>query len=511
MAGQDLLAPAGLRFPAVVLVLFASDLATDGGRRPAPSPGPSAGARTPPSVVLAVANRGRGQGGVMEPAVDLATICSGPSGWIDAVVTRIKQALELAIPDNLPGLIVVHIFNWLIDIGTALVKNLVNALTAPVVAAVRSIAALIAGVATQIASLLPYAVKVTAVGGPGATFRLGSTPLPGDYAVQITAADLPDWPTVLSDCARGARIELPDFRAKPAPVTFGPLSPVGDALLSPADGAASTVTTDVTGHATWPFTVAPDPGDPGGALEHQIDRMPVAVHRPELDAARAELTATLLAPIPDLLRPIVATIFKPLLDGVQDRLNALLDARGTGVAVLDYHDKRPPSPSPTSKANPASACGITATPGTYTGTYRFTIDTKEPPISDHNAGSGPVTLVVAADGTITGTLSYHAHRVYDATVAQTDDHIESSYSLTGAVLGGSICDLTQTGGSLMVESCHDSLFGDCAGSGAIGGLPSAFHDGPATNASSGHLTWSASHADAAAGASDTWSLDLSGP
>jgi hypothetical protein len=273
------------------------------------------------------------------------------------------------------------------------------------------------------------------------------------------------------------------------------------------------VTTDVTGHATWPFTVAPDPGDPGGTLEHQIDRMPVAVHRPELDAARAELTATLLAPVPDLLRPFVAAIFRPLLDGIQGRLNALLDARGTGVAVLDYHDKRPPSraPSPAPYPGAASPCGVTTPAGTYTGTYRFTTDTDQPPISDHSTGEGPVTLVVAPDGSITGSLAYHAHRVYDATIGKTHDHLESSFSLTGAVLGGSICDLTQSGGSLIVASCRDSMFGDCAGTAPSGGVPSTFHDGPPANASGGHLTWSASHADPVSGVSDSRSLELSGP
>jgi len=44
MAGQDLLHPATLRFPAVVLVLFASDVATDGGHVPAPGASPSAAA-----------------------------------------------------------------------------------------------------------------------------------------------------------------------------------------------------------------------------------------------------------------------------------------------------------------------------------------------------------------------------------------------------------------------------------------------------------------------------------
>jgi len=77
LAGQDLRDPATVRFPAVVLFLFAADLATDGGRIIAPSASPSAGVRLLPLAAAGPV--------VAAPAIDLTLLCSGPSGWIDAV------------------------------------------------------------------------------------------------------------------------------------------------------------------------------------------------------------------------------------------------------------------------------------------------------------------------------------------------------------------------------------------------------------------------------------------
>jgi hypothetical protein len=512
MAGQDLLAPATLHFPAVVLMLFVSDLATDGGRLPAPSPSPGTSALDT-TELLALAQTGSTVARHVAPAISIDTICSDTATWINNTIDRLFNALKLAVPDNVPGAVVVTAVNFLISAGAFVSKGLIGALTAPVLATVRSIAALIAGVAEHIATVLPYAVKVAATGGAGggATFVLGSNLQIGSFDAHVTAGDLPTWPAVLSDCAKTAEIDLPDFRVKAAPVTFGPLHAPADPLISPTAQAATNTVTDANGSASWSFEVAHDPGDSAGEQLNQVDTMPVAVHRPELDAARAKLTDTLLAPIPGVIRPFVAALFAPILDGLQSRLNLLLDARGSGRAQLVYHAPLQPTPTPSPTSVPSFACGLSVMPGVYNGTYAFTSDTNEPPASAHTTGTGPATLTVAADGAISGSLSYHAQRIYDATVGQTHDHQESAFSMTGVVLGGSICDLTQTGGSLTVESCLDSVFGDCAGTAPTGGLPETFHDGPPTAVTSGHLTWSASHVDAAAGTSDTWSLALSGP
>ena len=103
MAGQDLLTPTTARFPGVVLTLFASDIATDGGRLAVPT----AEVRVTDAVATG--------------------ICSAASAWIEGTITSLFESLKLATPDNLPGAIVVHIWNWLVDTAHAFVDSLISA------------------------------------------------------------------------------------------------------------------------------------------------------------------------------------------------------------------------------------------------------------------------------------------------------------------------------------------------------------------------------------------------
>jgi hypothetical protein len=373
MAGQDLLAPTKLRFPAIVLVLFASDLATDGGRL-APGPSPSAAARQAglPMAGLALAGPG-GRVASIQPAA-VGEICSAAANWINGAIASLFNALKLATPDNAVGAIVTGIWNWLVNAAQQFVQGLLSSVTDAVLGTVRSIAAGIAAVATQVASILPYAIKVTAAGdGGGATFNLGSNPLHGTFTAAISAGDLPEWPAVLVDCAAVAQVALASFQARDIPLIWGPLQAPPDPLLAPIDSAITNDRTDASGRATWAFLTSVDPGDPTGEQKTQLDSMPVTVHRPDVEAARAHLTSALLGWIPGLVRPFVASLFAPYVDGLQARLNTLLDARGSGAAEIVFHAEASPAPSRSPGPTPSGACSPNpVTPGTYTGTMTTT-------------------------------------------------------------------------------------------------------------------------------------------
>ena len=150
MAGQDLLHPADLRFPAAVLVLFVSDLATDGGRVATRTLAPGA-APAPGRIELAVS----------------VGACSTVATWMDSAISSLFSALKLATPASVPGAIIASIWNWLVSTAETVVRGLLTSITDAVLGTIRSIAAAVAAVATQVASLLPYALKVTATGGDG--------------------------------------------------------------------------------------------------------------------------------------------------------------------------------------------------------------------------------------------------------------------------------------------------------------------------------------------------------
>ena len=500
LAGQDLTHPASVRFPGAVLVLFVSDVATNGGL--APSPSPAADVKLLP---LAPAGPAVGR-----PVVDVGLICGGPSAWIDAIVGRLEQAIDNAIPQGLVGGLIVGALGWLIHIGVSIIKSMVDALLAPVLSVIRGIAAIASGIAEQIASLLPYSVHVTVAGATAPNFFLGSDPQTGSFDVHVTGGDLPAWPDVLATCAAAAGIALPDFQSKSVPLTFGPLQAPGDPLMTPADAAVASTTTDATGQAHWPFVVSRDPGEGHGQYTEQADTMPVAVHRKELGDLRNRLTTALLGQIPGLLRPFVGALLSPILDGVQSRLNTVLDARGQRSAFLWYYKPVPPSPSPPATPGASSACAPNIAGGTYTGTYTLT-QTVTTGAVDHYDEAGPVTLTVAADGTISGTWGATGHRTYDLSSGGIKDHLESTFVLTDGMLTGTICNLVAGQPKETIVSCLDSKFGDCRGTAGTfqvtgAGLPF----GRPTAGAAGTFTWQVTDNEPAAGVTSFVRITVSG-
>ncbi len=499
MAGQDLLQPSSLRFPAAVLVLFVSDLATDGGRVAAPKPSPSAAAG-PGLIPLA-----RAAGGTLDvrPAIDVSLLCAGPSGWVDAIIGRIEAALAAAAPTNVVGVVIVGIFNWFVHVAATVVKSLIDGFTAPVRAAIQGIAAIISGVAQQIMTLLPYAVRVSTSGGNVAagTFRLSTAPERGTFTAQVTAGDLPEWPAVIAACANAAGIALPQPNVKGVPLTWGPLTPAAP-LLGPTNQAATNMTTDEHGQAAWPFLVQRDPGDANGDEQGQIDRLDVAVHRPELDDARAKLVSALFGGIWAPIRPFVVAAFKPLLDNLQSRLNTLLDERGFGNANLIFHAKAPPAPSPSAASSGSTACAVTLPAGTYQGTLTFDSTTIVPPGQidlgesggDNSHATGPLTVTVAPDGSLSGNfqVTMLEHMVYNGPAEGASD---TTVEEQGKSVTGTLCTLTLTYASETITGCHATGHATCGGVGQtipLAGLVPPLPLGAPTSVAGGTLTWSLS-------------------
>ena len=170
----------------------------------------------------------------------------------------------------------------------------------------------------------------------------------------------------------------------------------------------------------------------------------------------------------------MAAIFAPYISGLQARLNALLDARGTATAIIVYHSGASPKPSVSASPAPSGACSPNpVAPGTYTGTMTSTSSE----IIDQgafgktvatSAGSGAVTVVVAADGSLGGTWNLKTHFIFDETaivngVVGLHDHRDSTSSYTGGAVTGTACNLELGIGTYSVQSCVDNLNGDCTG------------------------------------------------
>jgi hypothetical protein len=522
MAGQNLLAPGTLRFPAVVLVLFAADLAGPA----APVAGGSSGAAWQSTTSIeTLATAAPATAALVVPAAmtipaerqTAGGICSAAANWIDNTIAGFFAALRLATPNSLAGAVVVSIWNWLVGAAQVFVQKLIGALTDAVLSTIRNIARVVSVAAENIASLLPYAIKVVATGDTGGgTFTLGSQPLSGRFTATVSAGDLPAWPDVLADCAEVTKIKLPDFRSKDIALTWGPLDAMGDPMLDATEPGHTTDLTDANGQASWGFATRTDPGDPSGGTRSQVDSMPVTVHRPEIRKAEDSLTYSLLGDIPDLLRPYVARLLAPYIDGLQSRLNALLDARGGGIAILIYHDPAPPTPKPT---GPVTLIGCTRTPvapGTYTGTNTGTFAEHIPMsgggLTDHNTSTGPVTMTIAADGTLTGTWSFHMHNAFvesiDVSGVSAKYQNDTTWAMTDGTITGTVCNASLHSGSVRQLTCVGTCGDSASESAPSGVLPDL---GAPLDAVPGRLTWRI-RKDATDGTyTDTFNVTVAGP
>ncbi len=508
MSGQNLLNPPALRFPAVVLLLYVADLADNAdpgaSATPGPSPSPSQGSAAGPihvGVLSAVGIKVEEQTG---------GVCSGAAAFISRTVDNLFGYLKVADPSYL-GLI----WNGIVEYGPKLVFKGIGVVTDGLLATVRSIAGTVATIAEQIATLVPYAIKVTASGdSAGATFNLGPDPLPGRFTATISAGDLPAWPTVLADCAKTFDIALPDFRPNGIPLTWGPLDPATDPLLGPVGSAQNSTTTDAVGRSSWEFRTSPDPGDPTGEQRNQIDAMIVVAHRANIQQAQDRLAKALLTPVPGWLRAFVAKQFEPSADALRARIDQLLDTRGSGNADLVYHARATPTPARSGSCNPGPVPAGTYT-GTAVNTFADNIPTLGGALVDHNNFTGPVTLSVATDGTLSGSWSYRSQESFQEDVTANGvglhAHRDSTWEMTGGTFTGTACNLGVVAGTLHRLTCATNLSKLCdaddpSQSQAV--LPGL---GAPLSATPGHVTWQWLSNEPGGTYTDTFTITVAGP
>jgi len=200
-------------------------------------------------------------------------------------------------------------------------------------------------VVTAVASFVP-AVMAVRTDASSVFHLIPDGQLDGVFVADVSTGGLPDWPALLKDCAQTAGVTLPDLTPKQLPVAWGPLwtGSGGDPLIY---RSTSSAVTDDAGEARWAFTTGWDPGPADGQERSFLDSMPISVHRPGFDTVAAKLKAALLGGVPEILRSFVGALLQPTLNGIQDRLNAMLDTRGTAYALIIYHEPAEPTPSPT--------------------------------------------------------------------------------------------------------------------------------------------------------------------
>jgi hypothetical protein len=344
---------AGVRpdvFPAVVLVLFASDVATVGASIPEPAGSDAAAGWMRP----------RSDGEAVEAAAP-ARPCSSVIGFVNGVVASVFNAIgHLRAPPpvrtgfslfdsfvNTVATVVVGGVNAVIDGANFIISNTVSVAITTVLSYVGRVAGVVGSVAVVVSAIRPWSLKVVAdppnVEAPGG----------GSIRATVDLGWFDEWPPAVADCAAAAGVPLPPLRPSGNPVAW---SVPGEGLIA-TDSADPRLRPD--GTAVFTYHVVKEPPLPNGPNVVEEVRVRATVQRDDLrrledrllEMIRSEL-GQLLPPIGSIVAPLVMPLIQPWIDRAFSALSRLRDVYGVARIAVRSPDPNRPT---TTTATPAAA------------------------------------------------------------------------------------------------------------------------------------------------------------
>ena len=334
-------------FPALVTMLFASDLAHAFGDKSAPSL--NTAAFTVPGS-----------------SPSLALGCSDASAAIFNGINKVFDALHIE-PVNVPktGLafldkllqgmanVVVAGINYVIEAGRAIVIAGATYVIKTVLSVVAKVAALAALVGNFTNWVSPLHVKVET---PNDTYAKAPDPVTVPATVKASI-DLGlgelEWPEPFVNCAHLAGVDLPALKPIGEKVIWS-LVPNDPSLLRGSDepntqGAVLEDGGPATATATWYLVTGTEPANAKG----EVVRAPVIVRaeiqRSKIDDLRKVMIKLGGELVKSFLPPIVGPYLVDALTGLalqgSEGLVSLLSVRGQTEVGVTYHDKDKPKPS----------------------------------------------------------------------------------------------------------------------------------------------------------------------
>lgn len=339
MAGQDLYQPEHLRFPALIPLLFAADLARDAAQQRA-------------GLTLLSAHP-RASAPTLKEA---AGICSSIQQFVDGTINAVFGALETEAAKVVDqgGNVLRDVWDWLqgaVDKLKSIAKWVAQQLTAPVVRIIRSIAGVLAIAGQVVSALQPWTVRMEP--NPSATrFGIGDETVAGTIKARVDVGLLDDWPPDVLDCAQQSGVTLPPLKPKGDPISWS-LTQTPIPLVQPGDEPASL---DDNVEAMWVYVTNDESeevarGDP----RYGVLRVAARVKRPELEHLKDQFVQLLFAQLPDLIARILQPILGPQITSLLSRLTGILASEGIATVSVTYHA---PKATPTPAAAPA-AVGVT--------------------------------------------------------------------------------------------------------------------------------------------------------
>lgn len=420
-----------LVYPDAVLALFVSDVAG-----PAAASAP-ASATTSPAVF---SRAGAGQGA---PAVApmAGGICTQLQDFLSGTLDSIVQALQIDAQEGIGG-VLASIWNTVISIAASAAKLVVQALTAPVLTAIRAAATVLAVLSSASSLLDPWTITTTADPDP-VHFGIGSTGNTVTVTSKVASAIDFSWPEDVKDCASAANITLPDpGSAKDSPVTWKVQADPGVATVADQDatvGADGTATLHLT-----TGTETQDDHDHGDFVASPV-AVSTDLKRTQINQLLDLVHALLLDALPGPVQGIVAELLGPLKSATQEKLQELLMVSGPVTPLTVNHHTPGATPTPASpSASDCPAVGTAVIPdGSWSGPITLDVQGSGPNAQTQSSGSGQLQVIVE-HGQVTGgtwALTWHSTGHGSANGASAKVNLDAQIS--GKVVGTAVKPVVQ--------------------------------------------------------------------
>ena len=317
MGEPDWSRPEAAVFPQLVLSLFTSDLA----RERMAEAGVAAGPRVSSAAHAAV---------MVDIRTAQAGLCTQAATFLDATLSRVFAALRLG--ESGGGNIVVRIWDFVVSLAERVAREVVRALTQPVLDLIGRVASMAAMANAIVSVIRPW--TVTVVGVPPVTAKgVGGSPgQPGALLVRVDLGGLDDWPAIVEDCARVAGHPLPNLKPEGAPVTWTVEQYPGGLMAE--SGRQGRL--DAAGQARLEFvTLTDDIPAPWRDAPGQLAATAV-VERPGLERLRDIALDALFGEL-GRARGAVEPFLRPIIERLTAQVATLISSRAYGPATVIYH------------------------------------------------------------------------------------------------------------------------------------------------------------------------------
>ena len=263
--------------------------------------------------------------------------CAFIGNFVNSLLANIADALKIDTDDDGFFGFVAGIYNAVVEFAATVIKGLIETLTAPIVAALKTAVAVVGVVSTVGSMLRPWSVRVTPSPNPN-RYAIDKEPAPaGSVAASINDNGFPGWPSTLVSCAKLVGIELPSTDADVGSpvqwISVGGAKPILNRVyrddVLPATKVARLDYT-VVGRET-----AQD-AQQGRELNDTVT-IQVRMERRAMTKLRDLITSMIFGTLPGVVSTVARPLLEPYTDAVLTKLTALVAANGSTVLTIRHH------------------------------------------------------------------------------------------------------------------------------------------------------------------------------